>query len=108
MKPLVPEPDIVAPARKTPPEIASATIPPAQNQSIEPIKQVKTLGHVSGISKMYEVKKGDTLWDISERYTGDPFNYPMIASDNEIKNPHIILPGQWILLNPAGKAQNSL
>ncbi|MES0447077.1 MAG: hypothetical protein ABUJ92_11070 [Desulfobacterales bacterium] len=34
MKPLVPEPDIVAPARKTPPEmaeehkIASATIPP--------------------------------------------------------------------------------
>ncbi len=105
VKPLVPEPDVVAPARKTPPEmdeehkLASAIIPHEQNQSIEPIKQVKTHGHVSGISKIYEVKKGDTLWDISERYTGDPFNYPMIASDNEIKNPHFILPGQRILLN---------
>ncbi len=114
VKPLVPEPDIVAPVRKTPPEmaeehkIASATIPPAQSQSIEPIKQIKTLGHVSGISKMYEVKKGDTLWDISERYTRDPFNYPMIASDNEIKNPHFILPGQRILLNPVGEAQNRI
>jgi len=114
VKPLVSEPDIVAPARKTPPEmaeehkIASATIPPAQNRSIEPTKQVKTHGYVSGISKIYEVKKGDTLWDISERYTGDPFNYPMIASDNEIKNPHYILPGQRILLNPVGKAQNRI
>jgi nucleoid-associated protein YgaU len=108
VKPLVPEPDIVAPARKTPPEIASATIPPAQNQSIEPIKQVKTHGYVSGISKIYEVKKGDTLWDISERYTGNPFNYPMIASDNEIKNPHFILPGQRILLNPVGEAQKRI
>ncbi len=113
-KPLVTEPDIEAIVKKTSPEvaeehkIASATTSPAQNQSIEPIQPVKTQRYVSGISNIYEVKKGDTLWDISERYTGDPFNYPMIASDNEIKNPHIILPGQWILLNPAGKAQNSL
>lgn len=114
VKPLVPEPDIVAPARETPTEmaeehkIASATIPPAQNQSIEPIKQVKTHGHASVISKIYKVKKGDTLWDISERYTGNPFNYPMIASDNEIKNPHFILPGQRILLNPVGEAQKRI
>jgi chemotaxis signal transduction protein/nucleoid-associated protein YgaU len=114
VKPLVPEPDIVAPVRKAPPEmveehkIASATMPPAQNLSIEPVKHVKTPGDVSGTSKMYEVKKGDTLWDISERYTGDPFNYPMIASDNEIKNPHFILPGQRIQLNPVGKAQNRI
>jgi len=114
VKPLVLEPDIVAPARKTPPEmaeehkIASATILPEQNQSIEPIKQVKTHGYVSGISNIYEVNKGDTLWDISERYNGDPFNYPIIASDNEINNPHFILPGQRILLNPVGEAQNRI
>ncbi len=89
-------------------KIASATILPEQNQSIEPINQVKTHGYVSGISNIYEVKKGDTLWDISERYNGDPFNYPIIASDNEIKNPHFILPGQRILLNPVGEAQNRI
>ncbi len=105
MKPLVPEPDIVAPARKTPPEmaeehkIASVTISPAQEQTIEQIKPLKPQSPVSEVSRIYDVKKGDTLWVISERYTGDPFNYPIIASDNEIKNPHFILPGQRILLN---------
>jgi chemotaxis signal transduction protein/nucleoid-associated protein YgaU len=113
-KSLVPKSDIVAASRKTPPEIAeehkiaSVTIPPAQDKAIEPIKLVKTHRYVSGISNIYEVKKGDTLWDISESYTGDPFNYSMIASDNEIKNPHFILPGQRILLNPVGDAQNRI
>jgi chemotaxis signal transduction protein/nucleoid-associated protein YgaU len=47
---------------------------------------------------LYIVKKGDTLWDICERFTGDPFNYPRGASDNRIANPDLIFPGQKIEL----------
>jgi nucleoid-associated protein YgaU len=111
VKLLAPEPDIAAPARKTPPEmaeedkIASVIIPPAQEQKIKPVKPVKPQRPVSEVSNVYKVKKGDTLWDISEYYTGDPFNYPMIAADNEIKNPDFILPGQRILLKSARQGQ---
>jgi len=45
-------------------------------------------------SGLYEVKRGDTLWHIAMRFTGDPFNYPRIAHENEIPNPDLIFPGQ--------------
>jgi nucleoid-associated protein YgaU len=44
----------------------------------------------------YQVRRGDTLWDISARYTGDPFTYPDLARKNRIDNPHLIFPGQTI------------
>ena len=47
----------------------------------------------------YVIKKGDTLWDISERFTGNPFNYPRIAGENKVTNPDLIFPGQRIRLN---------
>ena len=42
------------------------------------------------------VVKGDTLWDIAERYTGDAFNYPQLARRSGIKNPHRIYPGNRV------------
>ncbi len=42
------------------------------------------------------VVKGDTLWDIAERYTGDAFNYPQLARRSGIKNPHRIYPGDRV------------
>ncbi len=47
---------------------------------------------------VYVVRKGDTLWNISKRFTGDPFNYPHIAGENKIGDPDLILPGQKIHL----------
>jgi chemotaxis signal transduction protein len=47
---------------------------------------------------VYVVKKDDTLWSISERYTGTPFNYPRIAGENRIADPDLIFPGQRIRL----------
>jgi len=44
----------------------------------------------------YVVKKGDTLWNISEYFTGNPFNYHYIAEDNKIADPYLIFPGQRI------------
>jgi chemotaxis signal transduction protein/nucleoid-associated protein YgaU len=47
---------------------------------------------------VYVVIKGDTLWSISERFTGNPFNYPRIAGENGIADPDFILPGRKIRL----------
>ncbi|MBD1399757.1 LysM peptidoglycan-binding domain-containing protein [Pelovirga terrestris] len=47
---------------------------------------------------IYTVKKGDTLWDLSQRFIEDPFYWPNIWADNPelITNPHLIFPGQQI------------
>lgn len=45
---------------------------------------------------VYIVKEGDTLWEISKRFTGSPFNYPKVARDNRIVNPDLIFPNQKV------------
>ncbi len=45
----------------------------------------------------YTVQKGDTLWDLSERFNNSPWLWPDLWSQNqEILNPHLIYPGQKI------------
>ena len=67
--------------------------------------------------KIHIVVKGDTLWDISSFYIYDPFQWPQIWSANrDIENPHLIYPGQEILIPdmaarvvpPPGEAQPPL
>ena len=44
---------------------------------------------------IYTVKKGDTLWGISQRFIKDPYYWPNLWSHNpDIGNPHLIFPGQ--------------
>lgn len=47
----------------------------------------------------YTVKKGDTLWDISNRYFDTHWRWPQIWSENQqIMNPHRIFPGERLRL----------
>jgi hypothetical protein len=47
----------------------------------------------------YTVKKGDTLWDISNRYFNTHWRWPQIWSENQqIMNPHRIFPGDRLRL----------
>ncbi|QIB26950.1 5'-nucleotidase C-terminal domain-containing protein [Caloranaerobacter azorensis] len=45
--------------------------------------------------KTYTVKSGDVLWKIAESYG---FDWKEIAKYNKLKNPHLIFPGQKILI----------
>lgn len=48
----------------------------------------------------YTVQKGDTLWDLSKRFSNTPWVWPELWEENSriIANPHLIYPGQKLKL----------
>ena len=56
------------------------------------------------VPPIHTVKKGDTLWDLSGRYYGNPWNWPKIWSYNpQVTNPHWIHPGDQLRMRRAGE-----
>lgn len=50
---------------------------------------------------IYVIKKGDTLWGLSEQFLKDPRYWPSMWSKNsQITNPHLIYPGQKVRVFP--------
>ena len=52
--------------------------------------------------KVYTVKKGDHLWNISTRFYNDGFKWTVVAAENNLNNPDIIIPGQKLTLPKVG------
>jgi LysM repeat protein len=52
----------------------------------------------------HTVKTGDTLWDISKLFLRSPWRWPELWGMNleQIKNPHLIYPGQVLYLDKSG------
>jgi hypothetical protein len=51
---------------------------------------------------VYVVRRGDTLWDLCDRYFHNPWDWPRIWSYNPgLQNPHWIYPGDQIRMQPA-------
>jgi hypothetical protein len=76
----------------TPGRPGRVTIPPGQG------------GRETAPGEVHTVTKGDTLWDLSQRYLGSPWYWPKVWSYNpEIANPHWIYPGNQVRFFPAGE-----
>ncbi|MET0901515.1 MAG: LysM peptidoglycan-binding domain-containing protein [Mycobacterium sp.] len=56
--------------------------------------------HTTAPATEHTVVRGDTLWDLAERFYGDPRLYPIIAAANGLSDPDVIHPGQ-VLVIPA-------
>ena len=84
--------------------------PPVDSQG--PAQAVKVVAHWSKWEyptevapakgqQVHIVVKGDTLWDLGNKYLGNPFAWPQIWELNKwIKDPHWIYPGDPLVVEP--------
>ncbi len=78
---------------------APASAPARPSSTTREVTTGDTLGFSgpSGAPEYYTVQTGDTLWDISSKFLGNPYYWPRLWSINEqITNPHWIYPGNRI------------
>lgn len=70
------------------PEMSMPLTPVAETGIDAMIKQVldDITYSESGIIATVKIKEGDTLWDLSRKYYGDPFKWPIILDINDIPN----------------------
>lgn len=52
----------------------------------------------------YTIKSGDTLWALASMYLKSPWRWPELwgMNQDQIRNPHLIYPGQVLVLNKRG------
>ncbi len=72
----------------------SATVEP---EAAPRRKSPAATGKASAPGSQHTVERGDTLWDLSQKYLGSPWYWPKVWSYNpEIANPHWIYPGNEV------------
>ena len=84
---------------------AAELVAPASAEEV-PVPSFINLDNVdfSGAPDTHEVVRGDTLWDISEKYLKSPWYWPKVWSINpQIENPHLIYPGDIIYFRRNGE-----
>ena len=85
------------------------TSAPEGSSTIAPEKQPgekkpSSTGKASAPGTQHTVEKGDTLWDLSQKFLGSPWYWPKVWSYNpEIANPHWIYPGNEVRFYGSGE-----
>lgn len=91
-------------AQEEEPEVVESEPELAESASPESVGQTAAPGAPTGEAgspDTYTVQPGDTLWEISQRFLGNPWYWPKVWSFNpEIENPHWIYPGNLVRFYP--------
>jgi len=85
---------------------ASAQEPPAPDAPPAPGTPAPTEGNPGDLlpDGTYIVKKGDTLWDLSQQFLSNPWYWPKIWADNPtVENPHWIYPANRLKIRSPGE-----
>ncbi len=80
----------------------SSTVVPERPTTAAP--KASTTGKATSPGTQHTVERGDTLWDLSQKYLGSPWYWPKVWSYNpEIANPHWIYPGNEVRFFNSGE-----
>ncbi|MCL2192908.1 MAG: Hsp70 family protein [Treponema sp.] len=95
------------PVAVSPPVIQAPVVPPpAAPQVVQgqrppaPVLTHRVPAVIPPNGVVYQIRWGDTLWDISAAFYRDPLLYPRIARFNNIRNPNLILAGFNVRIPP--------
>jgi len=91
-----------------PPPVIQAPSAPVQSQTARrsrggrnpPVASYNVPATIPREGVNYRIRWGDTLWDISEAFYRDPWQYPRIAQYNGIRNANLIISGRTIRIPP--------
>ena len=78
--------------------IKASNVPTTITANGTTLKVPETKREVKSTPNEYVVKKGDTLWGIAKKVTGEGSNYKAIAKKNNIKNPDSLKVGQRLVI----------
>jgi hypothetical protein len=88
------------------PVIEAPVAPPPARPAVQrqrppaPVSSYKVPAVIPANGVVYQIRWGDTLWDISEAFYRNPWLYPRIARHNNIRNPDLIIAGRNIRIPP--------
>ena len=91
----VPEPQPERPQ----PQVARPEPQPERPQPA-PVARPEPVPTQGGPALSHRVQWGDTLWRITERYYGNPYLYDLLAGENALPDPDLLIPGTELRLPP--------
>ncbi|MES1927102.1 LysM domain-containing protein [Salinisphaera sp. T31B1] len=99
-----------APVDNVQPVIDPPTAQPLAARALPELNAADLDAHMRADAPLrYVVKPGDTLWAIAGYYLRDPWYWPQLWDDNpDIANPHLIYPGEVLILTRSADGQPML